>query len=159
MLNRLAELREKRENGEGGFTLIELLVVVVIIGILIAIAIPLYLNYKKGANDKAAQSDVRGAISALEQCMSDNGSYPTAYDSSTGALAGCTSAKITTSGGTTLTYIPNSATAPTKYMVVAFNSGGTVTGGTSGAYCYASAAGGSVAKSTPAPTTYADACP
>ncbi len=62
--------------GDNGFTLIELLVVVVIIGILIAIAIPLYLNYQKGAKDKSAQSDLRGAIAALEQCNSDNGTYP-----------------------------------------------------------------------------------
>src|SRR3978361_1863108 len=76
MLNKLQKLREERANNEGGFTLIELLVVVVIIGILIAIAIPLYLNYKKGANDKSAQSDVRGAVSTLEQCNGENSDYP-----------------------------------------------------------------------------------
>ena len=76
MHNRLAELREKRENGETGFTLIELLVVVVIIGILIAIAIPLYLNYKKGAADKSAQSDLRDAVNVLEQCNTDNAQLP-----------------------------------------------------------------------------------
>ena len=157
MLNRLSELRDKRERGEGGFTLIELLVVVVIIGILIAIAIPLYLNYKKGANDKAAQSDVRGAISALEQCMSDNSSYPTGYTATTGVLANCTQT-INTSSGTTLSYVVNGTTPPTAYDLFAVNSGGNVTSG-SAYYCYSSAAGGSVVKKTGAvPTAYAATC-
>jgi type IV pilus assembly protein PilA len=151
MLNRLSELRDKRERGEGGFTLIELLVVVVIIGILIAIAIPLYLNYKKGANDKAAQSDLRGAISALEQCMSDNNVYP-----GTATFPGnaCTNQKVNTSSNTTLTYIADSTTAPTAYDLIATNSGGS-----GGYYCYSSVAGGSVVKKTgTVPSAYAAAC-
>ena len=68
ILNRL-----RAEKEDEGFTLIELLVVVVIIGVLVAIAVPVYLNYRQGAADKSAQSDVRGAISAIEQYFTDNG--------------------------------------------------------------------------------------
>ena len=79
MQETLRRMREKRVGGDRGFTLIELLVVVVIIGVLVAIAIPVYLNYRKGAENKSAQSDVRGAITAVEQCYGDNNNvYPNA---------------------------------------------------------------------------------
>jgi type IV pilus assembly protein PilA len=74
----LARLYKAREEREAGFTLIELLVVIIIIGILAAIAIPVFLNQRKKGYDAQAKSDLRNMATAEETYLTDN---PTTYTS------------------------------------------------------------------------------
>jgi type IV pilus assembly protein PilA len=70
-------LAARRRDDEDGFTLIELMVVVLIIAILIAIAIPTFLGARQRAQDRAAQSDLRNALTAEKVVYTDLQAYTT----------------------------------------------------------------------------------
>ncbi len=74
MLARLNQ-RINRSDRQGGFTLIELLVVIIIIGILLAIAVPSYMKFRDRANKSAAQANVRASIPGAEAYYADNNTY------------------------------------------------------------------------------------
>jgi type IV pilus assembly protein PilA len=121
----------KRGDEDRGFTMIELLVVVVIIGVLVAIAVPVYLNYRKGAANKSAASDVRGAITAVEQYYTDNGNvYPATATSGTGAplllvkQTGGTDQTISVSPANILSVHNTSAAGVNSYHICAQNQDG-----------------------------------
>jgi type IV pilus assembly protein PilA len=148
-----------RKSEDDGFTLIELLVVVVIIGVLVAIAVPVYLNYRKGAADKSAQSDLRGAVVAVEQFYADNVNlYPDRVDGvndSTGAATlTLTSTSTATPSIQTITLSDKTRLGYVKlgpsYLLCSTN-----TGGSGKWYLYTSANGGSMQAASTAldPTT------
>ncbi|MBA3742086.1 prepilin-type N-terminal cleavage/methylation domain-containing protein [Sporichthya sp.] len=75
-----------KENDKG-FTLIELLVVIIIIGILAAIAIPIFLNQRKKATDASMKSDTRSIATQVETFYTDDQTYPVALNISTAGTA------------------------------------------------------------------------
>lgn len=104
----LRKLREARD--EEGFTLIELLVVVIIIGILAAIAIPVFLNQRQKGFRAAAESDVRNSAIEVESYFTDDLAYP-ANQAAFDAL------DFELSDGVNLTYTLN--TAQDAFCIVA----------------------------------------
>jgi type IV pilus assembly protein PilA len=79
----LQHLKERRQD-EKGFTLIELMVVVLIMGILMAIAIPTFLSTRGSANDSSAKSNVTNVFTNEKSYYASNQQFLTAQATDTG---------------------------------------------------------------------------
>ena len=121
----IARIQKSIEEKEEGFTLIELLVVMIIIGILAAIAIPVFLNQQKKANDTATKSDVSSLAKEVAAYYVDGtGSLTVAADGKLSAAGTVINPDMKISDGTVFATTP-AITSAQAWCVEASNSKGT----------------------------------
>ncbi|PWJ47994.1 prepilin-type N-terminal cleavage/methylation domain-containing protein [Quadrisphaera granulorum] len=119
----LARIRKSTEEKDAGFTLVELLVVMIIIGILAAIAVPVFLNQRKKAVDTSIKSDITAVAQEMQTAYVDAQTYSgTASFQDSSAVV----PDVKTSGGNVIKVKLNAAPATaTAFCVIGYNTKGT----------------------------------
>ncbi len=137
----MARIREHMAKEDKGFTLIELLVVMIIIGILAAIAIPVFLNQRKKAEDSAAKADVSTIGKEIATYFVD-GEGPVTISGGSGSDWLLNGSSIgNSSSNVVLKASPTNTMKSTNWCVSVVNDDGDKTTTTNGGASY-SAAGG-----------------
>jgi type IV pilus assembly protein PilA len=119
----LARLHKRLDKEEEGFTLIELLVVIIIIGILAAIAIPVFLSQRSKGYDASMKSDLRTVAQEVESANVDNQDYTltnfagakaaaaATITAPSGNVGSTTTNTVRLSAGNTITWVAASTSA------------------------------------------------
>jgi type IV pilus assembly protein PilA len=124
----LARIRKAQEEKESGFTLIELLVVMIIIGILAAIAIPVFLSQRAKGQDSAAKADVSTVGKEIASYYVDGTTTPFVGVAGGQFRIGVNAAGATDVGrisnNVTLTHVPGGTVSATNWCVGVNNAEG-----------------------------------
>jgi type IV pilus assembly protein PilA len=123
-----------RVSDERGFALIELLVVILIVGILAAIALPVFLGQSSKAQDSGAKSDARNMVSQVESCYANTQTYAScstdtalSADGPTGLAWGTGNGQVSVLGAGTNSYTIEAVARSGHQFDVVKAAGGPVT--------------------------------